>query len=200
MLAMRSGRPPGSLATTRSLIRRTRAGDAAARERLFDRFVRRLRRLAHGRLPFAARDVSDTMDVAQDAAVGLLRNLDRIDVGRSEGLESYIRRAVQNRIIDEVRRLHTTVPAGQLPPDSDVADSRPSALDQLISTQAWRRYRAALAQLPPVDREAIVARFEMGYSHAQVAALLGKPSAEAARMAVNRALQHLVSRMDRPTG
>ena len=45
---------------TLTLLQRLRAGDAAARERLVARYLPRLTRWAHGRLPTGARDLSDT--------------------------------------------------------------------------------------------------------------------------------------------
>ena len=47
------------------------------------------------------------------------------------------------------------------------------------------------------DRKAIVASIELGYSYDQIALMLGKPSAEAARLAVRRALLRLGEEMTR---
>ena len=47
----------------------------------------------------------------------------------------------------------------------------------------------------PEEREAIIARIELGLSHAEVAEALGKPSAAAAHMAVSRALIRLAREM-----
>jgi RNA polymerase sigma-70 factor (ECF subfamily) len=59
------------------------------------------------------------------------------------------------------------------------------------------RYEAALASLSDDDREAIVARVELGGTYEEVAAALGKPTADAARMAVGRALLRLAEAMGR---
>jgi DNA-directed RNA polymerase specialized sigma24 family protein len=61
------------------------------------------------------------------------------------------------------------------------------------------RYERALARLRPEDREAIVAR-EMGWTNAEIADMLRKPSANAARMAVERALLRLADEMRKDTG
>jgi hypothetical protein len=55
---------------------------------------------------------------------------------------------------------------------------------------------AALQRLKPADREAIVARIELQQSYAEVAVALDKPTADAARVAVTRALARLVKAMD----
>ena len=58
------------------------------------------------------------------------------------------------------------------------------------------RYEQALARLKVDDREAIIARVEMGYTYEELAVSLGKPTADAARKAARRALIRLVSEMD----
>ena len=49
--------------------------------------------------------------------------------------------------------------------------------------------------LKPPDRDAIVARIELQQSYEEVAMALGKPNANAARMAVTRALARLIEAM-----
>ena len=61
-----------------------------------------------------------------------------------------------------------------------------------------RRYEAALARLRPDDREAIVARLELQYSYDELAVALGKPTANAARVAVLRAMSRLADQMRPP--
>ena len=57
------------------------------------------------------------------------------------------------------------------------------------------RYREALSRLSREDQECLIARLEMGYSYGEVATLLGKPSTDAARMAVTRAFARLSERL-----
>lgn len=49
-------------------------------------------------------------------------------------------------------------------------------------------YKRALAALADDERALVVARVELGYSYEQIAVALEKPSADAARMAVGRAV------------
>jgi RNA polymerase sigma-70 factor (ECF subfamily) len=53
-----------------------------------------------------------------------------------------------------------------------------------------------LQRLRAEDRELIIARVELQQSYAQIAAGHGKASADAARMAVTRALMRLAEEMD----
>jgi RNA polymerase sigma-70 factor (ECF subfamily) len=70
-------------------------------------------------------------------------------------------------------------------------------LQHVIGAETLERYHRALDRLEAQDREAIIARVELGQSWAEVAAALGKPSADAARMAVSRALKRLAEEMAR---
>jgi RNA polymerase sigma-70 factor (ECF subfamily) len=67
----------------------------------------------------------------------------------------------------------------------------------MIGVEAVERYEAALKRLRDQEREAIVARIEMGLSYDEVAAALKRPSADAARMLVGRALLRLAKEMRR---
>jgi RNA polymerase sigma-70 factor (ECF subfamily) len=72
-----------------------------------------------------------------------------------------------------------------------------SPLEQAIGRQGVERYERALQHLSAGDREAIVGRLELGYSYEELAEALGKPSAEAARKAAQRALLKLAEELRR---
>jgi DNA-directed RNA polymerase specialized sigma24 family protein len=61
-----------------------------------------------------------------------------------------------------------------------------------------QRYEVALQRLKDEEREAVVARIEMRCSYAEIADLLGKPTPNAARMTVVRAMERLVRAMSEP--
>jgi DNA-directed RNA polymerase specialized sigma24 family protein len=61
----------------------------------------------------------------------------------------------------------------------------------------FEKYEAALATLGDVEREAVIGRIELGCSYQEIAALVDKPSADAARMMVTRALAKLAEIMAR---
>ena len=176
------------------LIRRAQGGDDLALNRLLERYLPRLRRWATGRLPAYARDLGDTNDLIQEAAIGTFRNFERFQQ-RPEGggLHGYLRTAVVNRIHDEVRR------AGRRPQFDEISTALPagqtSPLEHAIGQEALDRYERALAQLGDVEREAVIARIELGFSYDEVAALVGKPSGGAARVAISRALTKLARLM-----
>ena len=180
--------------STLHLLERARSGDQVAADRLFARHARPLRRWASGRLPKWARDMADTDDLVQET---LLQTFKRIGQFESRGvgaLQAYLRQAILNRIREELRR------KGRRPDGTGLtgleADTL-SPLEQAIGTEAIERYEQALARLRPEDQEVITGRVELGYTYDELAEVLGKPTAEAARKAAERALIRLVKEMER---
>jgi RNA polymerase sigma-70 factor (ECF subfamily) len=113
---------------------------------------------------------------------------------RHEGaLQAYLRQAVHNRICDLIRRARRRPAPATL--EGDMTDPGSSPLEQAIGAQALARYDAALAALEPDEQQAIIGRLELGYDYGELAAALGKPSRDAARQAVRRAVLRLAERM-----
>ncbi len=177
------------------LLERVRAGDTAALNRLLDRYLPKLSRWASGRLPQWARDLSDTDDLVQDTLIRSVANLNHFQARGEGALQAYLRGAVMNRIRDEIRRLRRTPVKGEL--DSTIAAKGQSPLESAIGAETMAKYDRALERLEPETREAVIARIELGCSYAEIAELMDKPSADAARMTVSRALVRLAEEMRR---
>jgi RNA polymerase sigma-70 factor (ECF subfamily) len=175
------------------LLARAQAGDAEALDILIARYLPRLRRWATGRLPSWARDLAETQDLVQETVIKAFRQIDRFEVRGEGALQAYLRQALLNRIRSEIRRAGRRAPAGELDPETETAD--PSPLELAIGREAAQRYEDALGRLRAGDREAIIGRVELGLSHDELAEALGKPTANAARMAVERALFRLAREM-----
>ncbi len=184
----------GELTSTSDLLARVRSGDAQALNELFARYLPSLRRWARGRLPGWTRDLRDTDDIVQETLVQTLRRIEDFNPRHEGALQSYLRQALVNRVRDEMRRVGRHPTAVEIPEDYE--DPSLSPLDQAIGREAASRYEAALQRLEPDERELIVARVEMGNSYQQIAREHGKASADAARMAVARALVRLAEEMD----
>jgi RNA polymerase sigma factor (sigma-70 family) len=186
---------PGGPETTFRLLERVRAGDEVALEALFARYLVPLRRWARGRLPRWARDARDTQDLVQDTLLQTFKRIESFEYRGEGALQAYLRQVLMNRIRCELRRLGRQTPPTAL--DSQAPDDSPSPLEAAVGRQAAERYEVALARLRPEDREAIIARMEMGYSYERLAEALGKPSPDAARKAARRALLKLAVEMKR---
>jgi RNA polymerase sigma factor (sigma-70 family) len=192
--------PPASSdpAATVELVRKAKAGDQQAMDELFARYETRLRRWAHGRLPANARGPLDTQDLVQDTLTRVFRKLHSFEPRHPGAFRDYVWTTLWNAVRDVARTSKRRGPIGPL--DTEIAGQEPSPLQQAVGQETLDRYEAAMERLRPEEREAIVARIELGLSHAEVAQALGKPSAAAAHMAVSRALVRLAEEMahDRP--
>ena len=113
--------------------------------------------------------------------------------GISQNMQAYLRRAVMNRVRDELRKT-TAQPRRTDLPASAPADGL-SPLEEAAGKETFDAYQAALATLDEVEREAVIARLELGCSYAEIAALVDKPSVDAARMMVSRALDRIARLM-----
>ena len=184
--------PAGPDSTLR-LLERFRAGDEDALNHLLARHLAPLRRWARGRLPVWARDVADTDDLVQDTLFQTLKRVGDFEVRGAGALQAYLRQAIVNRIRDELRK------KAHRPDATDFkgveVDRQQSPLEQAIGHEAIEQYERALAALEPDEQEAIIGRLEMGYSYEELADVLGKPSADAARKASRRALMRLLDLM-----
>lgn len=180
---------PVAMDSTLALVARAREGDRRALERIAGRYQATLIRFAHGRVPGSARGLVDTVDVVQAALMRTLARLGTIDTTVPGSLLAYLRCSVLNQIRDEVRRARRR-------PQATVLDHHLPALDQdpleaVISEQDLERYELALLQLRADQQEAFLMRIEMGCSYQEIADALGRPTADAARTLVRRAIRAL---------
>ncbi len=192
-------RPPSpSPSATAVLLTRARGGDVDAREELFTRFLPILRRWAHRRLPLHARDLNETADLVQ---ITLLRALNRIDrfEPRGEGaFLGYLRQILLNVVREEIRRSARRGTRESL--NETLASPYASMIEHVVGMEQMERYQRGLEELTQEQREAVLLRVEFGYTYPQIADALGKPSADAARMTVVRALADLARFIDKDHG
>ena len=195
-VARTSSRPAGdregpSLGSEQVLLERVRTGDRSAVDALFARYLPWLKRWARGRLPVWVRGAVDTSDLVQDALQRTFAQLDAFESKQAGALRLYLRRAVENRIRDELRRAARR--RDSIAPDEGVRFSDAAAPQhrQLVADETWRGYLRRLQHLSPRERRLIVGRGELGYNYRQLAFVEGLPSSDAARMALRRALLRL---------
>lgn len=188
-------RRPGELAglSTLALLDRANGGDKRARDALYGRYLPRLQRWARGRLPRKARGLVDTDDLVQETLLRTLARAEPFNPEHSGAFLGYVRRAVDNRIVDEVRKVNRR-PTAEETPDA-VPDPSPSPLDELLHGERRELYEKAFQRLKLPDQTAIAARLEDGLSYEEIARELGKSSADAARMSVSRAVVRLAEEM-----
>jgi len=184
---------PADAESTLELVHRARSGDQVAVNHLIARYEVRLRRWAHGRLPAASRGALETQDLVQDTLFKVFQKLPAFEPRHPGAFRDYVWTTLWNCIRDIARSQRRHGPSDALA--TDLPASSPSPLEEAMGSEVFARYEAAMERLRPEEREAIIARVELGLSHAEVAAAIGKPSVAAAHMAVSRALVRLAEEM-----
>jgi RNA polymerase sigma-70 factor (ECF subfamily) len=178
---------------TAVLLELARGGDDRARERLFSRYLAILRRWAHQRRPGGVRSLNQTDDLVQTTLMRAFQHLDSFDYRREGAFLAYLRQIMMNAIRDDARRAAVRPLPETL--EEVETDPGPSPLEEAIGRNCVDRFEQALQRLDPASQQAIVMRIEFGLSHREIALAMGKPSIEAARMAVSRALLALAKAM-----
>ena len=143
----------------RALVRAAQRGSASGIEALFRLHWPRAQRAAY----LVVHDAAAAEDIAQEAFLAAVRNLDRFDRGRPFG--PWLHRIVVNRAIDWARARQLRGEGALV--QSVAAPEHAAAIDDSVL--------AALAALPPDHRAVIVLRHLLEYTPGEIAELLGLP-------------------------
>jgi RNA polymerase sigma-70 factor (ECF subfamily) len=146
-------------------------GDAAALEALYDRYGEAAYSLALRILT----DQSLAEGVVREVFLSLWREARRFDPARGT-VATYLLTTTHHRAVDVVRREENLRrrhgPEEALP----LAPDQPSGLDDEVEVAERRsRIRAALAELPEPQREALMLAYFGGYTQQEIASLVGVP-------------------------
>jgi RNA polymerase sigma-70 factor, ECF subfamily len=194
-----SDRPkPPDLLSTIDLLRGAKGGNREALEMLLARYRPRLERWASGRLPAYARSLLDTGDLVQETLLKALERFDSIELRGPGAFEAYVRQSVLNRVRDQIRWARHREGSEEI--SEDLSDSLPSPLENAIGADVVRQYEAGMAQLTEEERQLLHLRIELDLSHEEITAMLGRPNANATRVAIQRALHKLGQLMGRDPG
>lgn len=185
---------PERLDATAELLGRAHGGDQEAVDRLLRTYGPLLARWAHGRLPAGSRGLSDTDDLVQITLIRVFDKLQTFESRHPGAFLAYLRRSLLNNLRNEIRHAAHRPQGGAL--DEDLRAPGPSPLELTIGVRALQAYEEALEQLTDEQRAAVILRVEMGCKHEAIATLLGKPTANAARMLVTRGLARLAELID----
>ncbi|RDI74519.1 sigma70-ECF: RNA polymerase sigma factor, sigma-70 family [Gaiella occulta] len=144
----------------RALVRGAQAGSVAALEALFRLHWRR----AYGAAYLVVHDAAAAEDIAQEALLAAIRNLDHFD--RRRPFAPWLHRIVVNRAIDYAR-------ARALRAETGLDDALAAA--EHAADGFDRSTVDAIAALPPEHRAVIVLRHLLDYTPGEIAELLGLP-------------------------
>jgi RNA polymerase sigma-70 factor (ECF subfamily) len=161
----------------RAWIRGAQRGSVADLEALFREHWPRAYRAAY----LVSHDAAAAEDIAQEAFLAAIRNLDRFDRRRPFG--PWLHRIVVNRAIDwtRARKLRAEVEL-----EAEVVSPPEPELDGTV----WGR----LGDLSPEHRAVVVLRYVLEYTPGEIAELLGLP-----RGTVNSRLRRGLDRMKEPS-
>jgi RNA polymerase sigma-70 factor (ECF subfamily) len=160
----------------RAWIRGAQRGSVADLERLFREHWPRAYRAAH----LVTGDAAAAEDIAQEAFLAAIRNLDRFDRRRPFG--PWLHRIVVNRAIDftRARKLRAEVELGDVHPAPPAPEPDDGTLGRI-------------ADLSPEHRAVVVLRYVLDYTPGEIAEVLGLP-----RGTVNSRLRRGLDRMKEP--
>src|SRR5437667_10266798 len=153
-----------------ALVARALAGDRAAFGVLAERYAAPARRVARAVLD----DPDDADDAAQDALLAALVKLAQYDTRRPFG--PWLMRIVANAATDRRRRRNVRQAE---PLDAALVGGGPRPDAVAMRSELSARLRTALGELPERRRMAVVLFDVEGYSHAEIAGILGIPEGTA---------------------
>jgi RNA polymerase sigma-70 factor (ECF subfamily) len=158
------------------LIARIRGGDETAVSALYDRHAAPLLAVAYRLLG----DRADAEDVVLEALARVWREAQRFDAARGSP-RAWLTVMVRSRALDLIRarrrseRLTAQAARGNPEDVAGVSTSAGQAGDPAEQDEQRRRVLAALAELPPPQREAIELAYYGGLSQSEIAERLGAP-------------------------
>ena len=167
----------------RSWIRGAQGGSASDLEALFKEHWPRAHRAAY----LVVQDGAAAEDIAQEAFLSAIRNLDRFDRRRPFG--PWLHRIVVNRAIDWARARALRAEVGDGPLAAVAEEDRPGGA---FSPPAV----AALAELSPEHRAVIVLRHLLEYTPGEIAELLELPRGTV-NSRLRRGLDELAEHLER---
>lgn len=150
----------------KALVAQTLAGNRASFGTLVERYAGQARRVARAVLG----DPDDADDAAQDGFLSALVKLGQYDARRPFG--PWLMRIVANAATDRRRRRNVRRAE---PLDAALVGGGPRPDAAAVRSELNDRLRAALAELPERRRKAVVLFDVEGYSHAEIAGMLGIP-------------------------
>jgi RNA polymerase sigma factor (sigma-70 family) len=194
--------PPEPYERTISLLRAARAGDAEARERLFARYLPRVRQIVALRIGKRLRQLGEIEDIVQEVLLKILGGLEQLEPRSEAHLRNWLARCVENQVIDHARGLSREKRGGGRVlrfSDLDSGVLRSSLLDAGVSTpsehaqasELAQRFEDALLSMASHHRELIILRAVCGMSFEDLADELGLSTPGAVRVAYSRALRRL---------
>ena len=151
------------------LISRCQEGDQNALKEIYERYHDKVYRIAYGMV----RQREEALDIVQEVFIKLYQSI-RNFKGKSK-LYTYLYRMTMNTAIDHSRKMHrffsSSLDEEGAPQPSEGAEKGPDRI--LLHKELEGKVKAALDELPPDQRMAIVFREVEGLSYREMAESMG---------------------------
>jgi len=159
-----------------ALVARVVAGDETALGRVFDRYGS----LVFGLAKRVTRSAAAAEEITQEVFVFFWEHPDRFDAGRGS-LRAFLGSIAHRRAVDVVRReVRRTAREDRVAGDPSTDDAGViDVADRAAATDVAARVRAAVAELPADQRQAIELAYFDGCTFREVATRLGIPEGTA---------------------
>ena len=176
MSALSPGNPvPGESAAPRQpdlseLLRASARGDERAFAELYDATSRRL----YGLVVRVVRDPAQAEEVAQEAFLEIWRTSARFDAGKGSAM-SWMMTIAHRKAVDRVRSAEAASRRDQTYEATTQERAYDITAEEVERSLEGQRVRNALESLTETQRGAVQLAYFGGYTHNEVAALLGIP-------------------------
>jgi RNA polymerase sigma-70 factor, ECF subfamily len=151
------------------LISRCQKGDQDALKEIYDRYHDKVYRIAYGMV----RHREESLDIVQEVFIKLFRSIGNFK-GKSK-FYTYLYRMAMNTAIDHSRKMYrvfsSSLDEEGAPQPSEMAEKGPDRI--LLHKELEEKVKAALDELPPDQRMAIVFREMEGLSYREMAESMG---------------------------
>lgn len=165
-----SGDGPPSSAHLGSLLRQAARGDQRAFATFYDATCAR----AYGLAVRVVRNPAQAEEVVQEAYLEVWRTANRFDPDRGSAI-SWLLTVAHRRAVDRVRSAEAASRRDESYHHHNHAVPHDSTADEAHASFEARRVRGALQTLTPIQREALELAYFGGYTHTEVATMLGLP-------------------------
>lgn len=154
----------GAIDPDRAALLRMRSGDESALGSLYDRWAPQVRALARR----IVGDADSAEEVVEDAFWQAWRNADRFDAGRGD-VGAWLLTIARSRALDRVRSERRRIPSARDDAAIALIPSPADTVATLVAAERALRVRAALAELPPEQREVLDLAYFGGLSQTEIA-------------------------------
>ena len=168
-----AGEPPpeaAGVAQLGSLLRQSARGDEQAFAALYDATSARV----HGLVLRVVRDPAQAEEVTQEVYLQAWRTASRYDEAKGSGL-TWLLTLAHRRSVDRVRAAEAVSRQDTSYHQNTATVPHDSTAEAAEQSMEARRVRSALAELTPVQRQALELAYFGGYTHAEVATMLDLP-------------------------